>query len=132
MILLNFLIIVSASVVLAVVKTPEFQARQKKHDDFASKTPTLPAKEWDYVVVGSGTSGSIVSCRLAQSNCGRVLLLEAGGPQDAIFTDLPLNYGISLIKKPDIQWGFSNVPQKCGKVSVNFTTSRPLVGMGLG
>ncbi|MEU9983166.1 GMC family oxidoreductase [Streptomyces sp. NPDC050856] len=41
------------------------------------------APEWDHVIVGGGSAGSVVASRLAARNGRRVLLLEAGGEQPA-------------------------------------------------
>ena len=41
--------------------------------------PPPNGSEYDYIVVGSGTSGSVVAGRLAEAG-KRVLLVEAGGP----------------------------------------------------
>ena len=42
-------------------------------------SPPLNRSEYDYIVVGSGTSGSVVVGRLAEAG-HRILLVEAGGP----------------------------------------------------
>ena len=35
-------------------------------------------ENYDYIVVGGGSSGCIVAARLAQANVGKVLIIEAG------------------------------------------------------
>lgn len=63
--------------------------------------------EYDYVVIGSGTGGGIVSRRLADTGAS-VLLLEAGGPQ-TVTSDIPANADGLL--DTDQDWRFRTVPQ---------------------
>ena len=42
-------------------------------------TPPTNGSEYDYIVVGSGSSGSVVAGRLAEAGF-KILLVEAGGP----------------------------------------------------
>ena len=44
-----------------------------------TETPPTNGSEYDYIVVGSGSSGSVVAGRLAEAGF-KILLVEAGGP----------------------------------------------------
>ncbi|MER0449128.1 GMC family oxidoreductase N-terminal domain-containing protein [Streptomyces sp. Edi4] len=46
-----------------------------RHDNAA------PAREWEYVIVGAGSAGAVTAARLAERDCGDVLLIEAGDDQ---------------------------------------------------
>lgn len=37
-------------------------------------------RQWDYIVVGGGSSGCVVAARLSENGANSVLLIEAGGP----------------------------------------------------
>ncbi len=71
------------------------------------------SNEADYVVVGSGSSGSIVAARLAQSGAS-VILLEAGKSDEQMLTKIPGMIG-PMHAEPKLKklndWGFYSVPQ---------------------
>jgi choline dehydrogenase len=72
------------------------------------------ANEADYVVVGSGSSGSAVAGRLAQAGHS-VILLEAGKTDEKYLVKKPGMIGpmhsVPEIKKT-VDWGFYSTPQK--------------------
>lgn len=58
---------------------------------------------YDFVVVGSGSAGSVIANRLTEIDRWKVLLLEAGGHENEI-TDVPL---LSLyLHKSRVDWGY--------------------------
>lgn len=59
--------------------------------------------EYDFVVIGAGTAGSVVTNRLSEIPDWKVLLLEAGGPETEI-TDVPI---FSLyLHRSKFDWGY--------------------------
>ena len=71
--------------------------------------PVTPSRA-DYVVVGSGSAGSIVARRLAESGAV-VVLLEAGGPDRT-----------PLVRKPGLIAVFHNIPQLKKRLAWEFYT----------
>lgn len=71
------------------------------------------SNEADYVVVGSGSSGSIVAARLAESGAS-VIMLEAGKSDEQFLVRKPGMIGpmhsVPQIKKT-VDWGYYSVPQ---------------------
>lgn len=65
--------------------------------------------EFDYVVVGSGTAGSVLANRLTEDPDVRVLVLEAGGSSIPAAVDAaPLWF---TLLGSDVDWGYQSVPQ---------------------
>jgi choline dehydrogenase len=67
---------------------------------------------FDYVVIGAGASGCVIANRLIENLDCRVLLLEAGGPDDREEihkTDIPSM--TSMWGPDDANWGYETVPQ---------------------
>lgn len=64
----------------------------------------------NYVVIGSGSSGSVVAARLSEDPKVRVLLLEAGGADRSFWTRVPIGYG-KTVYDPNLTWQYSTQPQ---------------------
>ena len=63
---------------------------------------------YDFIVCGSGSSGSVIARRLAEHPQVRVLLLEAGGSDDVPQVSDPLQWPVNLGSERD--WGFTSEP----------------------
>jgi choline dehydrogenase len=82
------------------------------------------ATTYDYVIVGAGAAGSVVASRLTENAAVRVLVLEAGGPDDdprvarpSAYRELPgseLDWNDSTEAEP--QLGGRRIPWPRGKV----------------
>ncbi|MER9316163.1 GMC family oxidoreductase N-terminal domain-containing protein [Mesorhizobium sp. M0659] len=74
-----------------------------------TRTPTVhDHQEFDFIICGSGSSGSVVAARLAEDGNARVLLLEAGGDDVAETVSDPLQWPLNLGGERD--WGFVGQP----------------------
>ena len=66
---------------------------------------------YDYVIVGAGSSGSALAGRLAADNKIKILLLEAGPKDHNPYVKLPIGYG-KLFYDQSVNWKFNTEPEK--------------------
>lgn len=66
--------------------------------------------EFDFIVIGAGTTGCVVANRLSEIPEWKVLLLEAGTFRDDDLTGIPSMWIHDVFTK--FNWGFNSVPQK--------------------
>lgn len=66
---------------------------------------------FDYVIVGAGSSGSVIANRLSSDPSVKVCLIEAGGSDASQRVQTPAGT-ITLYKSKTFSWNFFSVPQK--------------------
>jgi len=101
----------------AVVVTSLLESALSQHKDLIKDPEGLPydvptgklRPEYDFVVIGAGTAGSVVTNRLTEVPKWNVLLLEAGR-EELKFTDIPVF--AAHFQLTDYNWGYKAQPQK--------------------
>jgi len=68
--------------------------------------------EFDYVIVGGGSAGSVMAARLSENGRNSVCLLEAGDDGRSIFYRVPALAAAIIPGRPKFRnWAFQTVPQ---------------------
>lgn len=102
------LLIVSNQYVFAQLNLPIFDFIYQRSNNFSDsiRDTNLFYKEYDFVVIGSGSGGSVVANRLTEIDGFTVLLLEAGGEENFI-SDVPLTPSATqLTSKVFLEYNF--------------------------
>ncbi|MEH2549332.1 choline dehydrogenase [Bradyrhizobium sp. AZCC 2262] len=69
----------------------------------------MPEK-YDYIIVGSGSAGAVIANRLTETSRTRVLLLEAGGPDNNPLLSMPLAFR-TVFSRPAYSWNYMSEPE---------------------
>ncbi|RWL49839.1 MAG: choline dehydrogenase [Mesorhizobium sp.] len=64
---------------------------------------------YDFIIVGSGSAGSVVADKLSASGRFSVLALEAGGTDRRFYVQMPLGYGKTFFD-PAVNWNYKAEP----------------------
>jgi choline dehydrogenase-like flavoprotein len=72
---------------------------------------SAPEEVFDYVVVGAGTAGCVLACRLSADPAVRVALIEAGPADRSTKIHIPAAVA-AAIADPSLGWGYRSVPQR--------------------
>jgi len=69
------------------------------------------SSEFDFIIVGAGSSGSTLAGRLSEDPQTKVLLLEAGPADRSLWIHLPIGYGKTMWSDR-YNWRFETAPDK--------------------
>ncbi len=67
------------------------------------------SETFDYIIIGSGTAGSVIARRLSEEAASTICLLEAGGRDSNPFIHIPAGF-MKTITDPSVNWLYETEP----------------------
>jgi len=68
-------------------------------------------KTYDYIVIGGGSAGCVVAGRLSEDPSISVCLIEAGGPDNSTFIQMPAGFPATVTTRLH-NWAYQTIPQQ--------------------
>ena len=65
--------------------------------------------QYDFIIVGAGSAGSVLAERLSAGGRHKILVLEAGGSDRRFYIQMPLGYGKTFYD-PAVNWMYRTEP----------------------
>ncbi len=94
----------------------------------SQKTLIIPMDEFDYIIIGAGSAGCVLTNRLIKSGKYKVLLLEAGGKDNYPWIHIPVGY-YKTMHNPKTDWCFKTEPDETMEnVSIPYPRGKTLGG----
>ena len=84
--------------------------------------------EFDYIVIGSGSSGSTVAGRLSESGKDTILVLEAGGNDRTLPILMPAASYLYALANPRYDWKYMSVPDPTRNNRVDYVPRGKVLG----
>ena len=95
---------------------------------FTQKTLIITMDEFDYIIIGAGSAGCVLTNRLVKSGKYKILLLEAGGKDNYPWIHIPVGY-YKTMHNPKTDWCFKTEPDKTMEnVSIPYPRGKTLGG----
>ncbi|KAF5366379.1 hypothetical protein D9758_009790 [Tetrapyrgos nigripes] len=81
------------------------------HAALFTNPANLPSKNYDFIVIGAGTAGSVVASRLSEDLTKKVLVIEAG-VDDTGNLNVEVPFFAPLAGRTAVDWNYTTVPQQ--------------------
>lgn len=81
----------------------------------------------DYIIIGAGSGGAVLTNRLSQDSNVTVEVIEAGGWDTSPWIHMPMGY-FRLMQTLQLDWGYNTVPQKHVNNRVMFVPRAKSIG----